>query len=321
MATDNKNELDRALDDIRREVIEARNLVIKTDNQVKNLQADVKLVGKRQEDSQRKQWRSSAVAYVLFAGLCVTGAALVTNGRTAAAAQEKARLEKQVTDLNATTDKIKADAATAAAQEKAAMDIYRMMSGGAGPDRLKGVDALAKIDRNKLTPFLKQVLDDRAAALKKELGATAFEKGRSAFKRQDFAVTIDELTRFMALAPTDEEAIEASWYLGDAYVQKKQYEQAIPYLVRFIQGDKRAKVRDFAMALLVQSYDMTGQRDKAVEVAREAASIYGGGEFGSLFRNRLSRRAADAAPAGTAPAAAPAGTPAPAAAPGPRGAP
>ncbi|MBX7115303.1 MAG: hypothetical protein K1X64_13320 [Myxococcaceae bacterium] len=320
MASDNKNELERSLDEIRREVIEARNLVIKTDNQVKNLQADVKLVGKRQEEGQRKQWMSSAVAYALFVGLCIAGTLMITNARTAAAAQEKARLEKQVADLNDATDKIKTEAATLAAQEKAAMDAYRMMSSGTGTDRLKGVDALAKVDTSKLTPFMKTVLTDRAATLKKELGATALEKGRTAFRRQEFATAVEELNRFMALSPIEEEAVEASWYLGDSLVQLKKYELAIPYLTRFIQGDRRAKVRDFAMALLIQAYDMTGQRDKALETARDAAATYPASDFAPQFRGRMSRRNTTDAAAAPAPGAVP--VPAPAAAPArPGGAP
>ena len=43
-------ETDKGLDDIRREVIESRNLVIKTDNLLKNLHAELKVVGKRQEE-------------------------------------------------------------------------------------------------------------------------------------------------------------------------------------------------------------------------------------------------------------------------------
>src|SRR3954466_9648028 len=92
---------DKALEDIRREVIEGRNLVIKTDNQLKTLHAELKLVGKRQEDFQRRQWISSAVAYAVFAALCVAGAVMVSNARTASAGADRDVLVKQVKDLNA----------------------------------------------------------------------------------------------------------------------------------------------------------------------------------------------------------------------------
>src|SRR3954464_5132471 len=90
---------DEGLDDIRREVIESRNLVIKTDNLLKNLHAELKLVGKRQEDFERRQWVSSGVAYLGFLALCAAGAFLISNARTSSAAGDKERLEKQVTEL------------------------------------------------------------------------------------------------------------------------------------------------------------------------------------------------------------------------------
>ena len=64
---ESKLDLDKELTDIRREVIESRNLVIKTDNLLKSLHAEVKVVGKRQDEFQKHQWLSSAAAYLAFA--------------------------------------------------------------------------------------------------------------------------------------------------------------------------------------------------------------------------------------------------------------
>src|SRR5512138_313608 len=89
----------KELTEIRKEVIEARNLVIKTDNLLKNLHAEVKAVGKRHEDFQRRQWISSGVAYALFAMLAVGGAVMVTRTSTSTADAERERLEKSVADL------------------------------------------------------------------------------------------------------------------------------------------------------------------------------------------------------------------------------
>src|SRR6186997_2765090 len=100
---------DDGLDEIRREVIESRNLVIKTDNLLKNLHAELKLVGKRQEDFARRQWISSAVAYLLFVGLCVAGVIAISNARSQQATQEKDRLDKQVAELTAAAEKHKAE--------------------------------------------------------------------------------------------------------------------------------------------------------------------------------------------------------------------
>src|SRR3954465_3246905 len=101
MATDT----DKSLDDIRREVIESRNLVIKTDNLLKNLHAELKMVGKRQEDFQKRQWIASGAAYIAFAVIAVGGGLMISTARTAGAGAEKERLEKQVAELTQQVDK------------------------------------------------------------------------------------------------------------------------------------------------------------------------------------------------------------------------
>jgi TolA-binding protein len=306
------NELsDKALEEIRREVIEGRNLVIKTDNQLKTLHAELKLVGKRQEDFQRRQWISSAVAYAVFAGLCVAGAIAISNARTASAGADRERFEKQVKELTAQIDQLKAADVTLATNERTANDVYKMMSQGQGDERLKGIDALAKTDQSKLSPFARLVLSDRATLLRKEVGAAFLDRGKAAFRRQDYPSTVTELTRFMAMNPVEEDAVEASYFLGNALIQTRKADEAVPHLQRFVAGDKRAKNRDYAMLMLVQALDASGQRDKAAETAREAIATYPSSEFGGSFRSRLSRKA-DPAPA---PAGAPEAAPAPAAAP------
>lgn len=309
-------ELDKGLEEVRREVIESRNLVIKTDNQLKTLHAELKLVGKRQEDFQKRQWISSGVAYLAFVGLCIGGVVAITNARTASATAERERLEKQLKDTQADIDKQKAALAADAAAERTAADVYKMMTTLPGDERLKGIDALAKLDLSRVAPFTRQVLHDRAASLRQEVGSSMLERGKSAFRRQDYATTVSELTRFLALQPNEADAIEASYFLGNALIQVRKPEEAITPLKRFIDGDKRAKGRDFAMLMLMQAYDAANQRDKATEVARDALNAYPASEFNLGFRNRLARK--EAAPAGTAapaPAAPAPAAPAPAPAP------
>lgn len=295
---------DKALEEIRREVIEGRNLVIKTDNQLKTLHAELKMVGKRQEDFQRRQWISSAVAYAVFAALCVAGAFGISNARTSAAGADRERLEKQVKELTVQIDQLKLSDSTQAANDRTGAEVYRMMANGTGDERLKGIDALARVDQSKLSPFARQVLADRAVLLRKEVGASFLERGKVAFRKQDYPGVVTELTRFMAMNPVEEDAIDASYYLGNSLIQVRKPEEAIGYLQRYIGGDKRAKNRDYAMLMLVQALDAAGQRDKAADVAHDAINGYPNSEFINAFKNRLVVKGAGA-PATVAVAPAP----------------
>ncbi len=316
MSTDLTPDQAKALDEIRREVIEARNMTIKTDNALKTLLAELKLVAAHQEEFQKKSWVSSGAAYIAFALLCGAGAFALSGARAAAVQADRERLEKQLQEANAQTDKLKAEATTMAAAERSASEVWRMMTNLPGDERLKGIDALARIDQQKLSPFLRAALAERAAALKREIGATLFDKGTLAFKKQDWPGTIDWLNRFMAMSPTPEEAQEAHYDLGNAYFQTKKFEEAVKHLSRFVESDKKAKNRDFAMMQLMQSYDMVGSKDKALETAREALQTYPASDFRQSFYFRIQRaaapQAAPPAPAAPATPAQPAPAPAPA---------
>ncbi len=293
-------ELNKVLEEIRREVVESRNMTIKTDNALKSLHAELKIVSGQQDAFQKRTWFSTGAAYVVFTALCVTGTVVISNARASAANAERERLEKQVLDLNGTIDKLKGEAAGALAAEQSALQVYRQMTTLPGEERLKGIDALSKLDQGKLSPFSKLVLQDRAVSLRKEIGGAVLEKGKTAFRKQDWGETINQLNRFLTMDPLPEDALDASFYLGNAYFQSRKFDEAIKHLSRFADGDKKAKLRDFAMVMLMQSHDMTGGRDQAVAIAKEALATYPGSDFRMQFVSRLQRTVP------SAPAAAPA---------------
>src|ERR1700730_12944893 len=70
---------------LRKEVIEARNLVIKTDNLLKNLHAELKQMGRKHEEQEKRHWMTSVTAYIGFAVIAGVGgiAFANTDGRPA----------------------------------------------------------------------------------------------------------------------------------------------------------------------------------------------------------------------------------------------
>jgi tetratricopeptide (TPR) repeat protein len=314
MATEQKPvEVDKELSEIRKEVIEARNLVIKTDNLLKNLHAEVKAVGKRHEDFQRRQWISSGVAYALFAILAVGGALMVSNARTATADAERMRLEKAVDDVTAQMEKQRAEVAANQTAQRSAAEVYKLMTTLPGDERLKGIDALVKLDTSRLSTLERAALTDRAELLRKEIGASSFERGKAAFRRNDMKGTVEDLSRFMAMNPAEADALDASFFLGAAYNSTNQHDKAVPLLVRFVEGDKKSKTRDYALVLLAQSYQESKQPEKALETVREALANYPASPYLGAMKARLNsvkRQMGLITEPAPAPAAAPAAQPA-----------
>jgi tetratricopeptide (TPR) repeat protein len=281
-------DLERELAEIRREVIEGRNLVIRTDNLLKTLHAEVKAFGGRQKDFERRQLLSSAAAYVLFAVLAGTAALLVGGARASLANTERDKAVADLKTLTQTMEKERGEQAAAASARKAATDAYRMMTELPGDRRLEGITALSKVDQAKLDPLERQALTDRGAALRHELGQTAFDRGKTAFRRSEWAAATEDLTRFLAMNPSEPEQVEASFMLGNALIQQRKFEPAIAPLQRFVEKDRRSKNREWAMALLAQAHEQTGHPEQAAAVAREALGMYPASQFTPLLKARLS---------------------------------
>src|SRR5690242_14299794 len=94
MPAEQRTDVEKELSDLKREIIESRNLVIKTDNLLKNLHAEVKSVGKWQADQQKRQWISSGVAYGLFAVLAIGAASFIAGARVSGVTEDRDRLQK-----------------------------------------------------------------------------------------------------------------------------------------------------------------------------------------------------------------------------------
>jgi tetratricopeptide (TPR) repeat protein len=192
--------------------------------------------------------------------------------------------------------------------------IFRTLNEGDGEARLKGIDELAKLDRTRLNALELKALDEKAKALKVELGQAAFERGRAAHRRDDFKTAASELKRYLALDPDGADALQSSFMLGTALVNLKDFAGAVPHLERFVAGGKGAKGFDYAFFVLGQAHEALGHADKAMDAYRRGTAECPGSEYivAMQQRFRMAQHAALAGQGGSAqPAAAPAAAPAP----------
>ena len=92
---------------LRREVIEARNLVIKTDNLLKNLHAELKQMGRKHEEQEKRHWMTSVAAYIGFVVLAAAGAIAYANAEVHTARSDAQANEARAAALQKDVEKIK----------------------------------------------------------------------------------------------------------------------------------------------------------------------------------------------------------------------
>jgi tetratricopeptide (TPR) repeat protein len=300
---------DRDLEGLRREVIESRNLVIKTDNLLKNLHAELKQMGRKQELFEKRHMTTSVAAYILFATIATVGAFTFARSEIRGAREEAIANEGKAKQLTQEVEAMRrAESARRDASEKAARAYELLGSEKEGPGQTLAMDQALHLDRQLLSRLEAKALDDRAAGMKSKMAQAALERGNAAFRRNDWAGTAQELTRYLELEPRNEEPMV--WFrLGNALTQAKEHQRAIPPLETFLKSTGGTKTAQYAGYLLGTDYEETGNADKAQKTYERALNLFPSSEFSSMIRGRLKRisgKQAAAQPAQPAQAAAPA---------------
>ena len=296
---------ERDLSELRREVIESRNLVIKTDNLLKNLHAELKQMGRKQELFEKRHMMTSVAAYFLFAALATLGAFSFARSEIRGAREESAANEGRAKQLTQEVEMLRrADGSRRDASEKAARAYDLLGSEKEGPGQTLAMDQALHADRQLLSRLEAKALDDRAAGMKAKMAQAALERGNAAFRRNDWTAAAQELTRYIELEPRVEESMV--WFrLGNALTQAKEHQRAIPALESFIKVSGATKTAQYAGYLLGTDYEETNNAEKARQSYERALGLYPSSEFSSMIRGRLKRVSGQKA-AAQQPAAAPA---------------
>ena len=280
--------MEKELQEIKKEIIEARNLVIKNDHLLKNLGADLKTFGKKQETFERRSWISSAVAYALFAALAIGAGVVGAKGWVAQARSEVEILTKRADDATRDAAAVRAQLQAIDENAAAAFAAYAKLESGSPDEREKAALAIVSLDKSKLTKLESRALDDRGKDVLKRLGHERFEAGRAAFRRQDFAGAVKELKKGFALDPAHADIIENGYYLGAAAAEVKDWPAAVEGMRRYLDGGKNKRNRAHAYYVLGYGLEETGDLPGALEAFRRGIGDYPDSDFVAFSKRHIS---------------------------------
>jgi TolA-binding protein len=220
-------EVDDELGEIKREIIESRGLVIKTNNLTNALSADIKSIAKRQQSYERRLSWNSATAYVVFVLVVFTALKFAWDARvdyvTAETQQKTAdndRLRKETREAQ----KREEDEARAEMKAQAFYDLVRQ---GKRIEIVKGFEALKNEPLTKTElAFFTDIVD----RTRNELAAQSYQQGQEKVRVQrwqEAATAFEE-----SLEDKEDSAVSANVKLGlaEAYKHLGRQREAIPLL-------------------------------------------------------------------------------------------
>ncbi len=228
------SDLDLEIREIKREIIESRGLVIKTNNLTSTLGSDIKTIAKRQAGYERKLTINSAVAYVLTIGVVFVGAYVASDQRARRYETQRQAVEQENHRLEAELEKVQTAQAVRSAALQKATKLGDLVARG---ERESFVEELASLDREQLSPLEIRYLEETSSRFKTELAMRSFQEGleHSRAKRYGDAVTAFE--RSLGLQKSNGQTARVRLHLADALRLQGKRTEAIEVLRELLDSD------------------------------------------------------------------------------------
>ncbi len=242
-------ELDQEIRELKREVIESRALVIKTNNLTNALSADLKSLGRRQGGQERRLVWTSATAYVVIVvvGLVASKVAIDArvDGAKAELDKEKALSQRQARELR---DLAKRDEDRARAEAKAA-GLYELVRAGR---RAELVEQWEDVRKEALSKAEAAFFSDAVERARGELSVAAYFAGLDHARYGRWFEAQQAFEESLRLKDNGAHSAGARLRVAEAMRKLGKQKEAIPILQQLAEASADKDLLDDAQFLLAE---------------------------------------------------------------------
>ena len=243
------NEFDEELRELKREIIETRGLIIKTNNLTNALSPDLKSIAKRQHGYERRLIWNSATAYVVFVVVVFIALKLAWDARVDAVRAETEQTRQSVERLSRELKEAQKRDEERSKAEARAGTFYELVRQGKKTDIVEQFDALGK---ERLTKTELSVFTEAVERARGELSFTAYHQGLDharVGRWHEAATSLEEALRYKDDAS---HTPSARYSLADSYRHLNRQREAIPILIQLSEASPDKEIMDDATFLLAQ---------------------------------------------------------------------
>ena len=243
------DDTDEELREIKREIVESRGLVIKTNNLTSALAADLRTIAKRQATFERTAFFNSAFAFLIFVAVVLGVVYLAWNARVDSQTREMADLKERAKHAQDEIDAMKKAAVDRSQAENAAATFYDLVRAGRRREVIEGFEKLREsgLSRAELLFFT-----DAVERAKSELSVESYQAGLDHARSGRFHEAAKAFEESTALSATGSHASSAKFELARAYRKLNRKREAITILSALSESAQNPEVQDDATMLLAE---------------------------------------------------------------------
>ena len=277
-------EADEEIREIKKEIIESRGLVIKTNNLVNSLSADIKSIAKRQAGYERRFTWNSATAYVLFAILCFAGLYLASDARISEMRGKQAGLKAEVEELRQGLEKEREGSRLRKQAESRAQEYYNDILKKNRHDIVKG---LPEIEQERLSAVERAYFRRAAREFRTDLSVASYQEGMNLMRTGRYAEATEKLEEALEYDDEGAHVPSVQYELARAYRKLERHSDALLLARGVVDQDVDPSLRDDATWLLGRCAVDLGKLDDARDAFRSLVREWPRSEYAPEARKRL----------------------------------
>jgi len=237
------------LEEIKREIVEGRSLMIKTNNLVNALSADLKSIAKRQQNYERRIVFQSVGAYAVttLVILWLTNIAMDAEVESVRAEGQDNMTKAQSLEEDVTALRKREEKRVLAAQEAARLN--QLLRSEKRRDFLNALPRVAQLD---LSVTERDLFETEARKFRRELSYQAYLTGVEHLRAERYHEATQSLREALDLEADAPHSPQASFELAQAYRALDQQKSAIYLLMKLTVAAPTLDILDEATLLLAE---------------------------------------------------------------------
>lgn len=258
-------DVDDEVRQIKKEIVESRGLIIKTNNLVNALGADIKSIAKRQAGYERRLNWNSGVAIAVIGVLSFVGLKLYFDAQTTGLRAEKAEAEAAAEELRTDlSDEVRraSDRSSSAAKAAKYYELIRQR------ERAKVVQQYPSMTNEALSPVEAAVFRDYERQFRRDLSLEAYQRGLSLIAAKKSEEAIGRFETAIELDPSGSHIPAVKHSLALTLRKEKRPAEALVYAQQVAEQTVDAALQPDGWWLVALCARDIGDLDTAREALR-----------------------------------------------------
>ncbi|MEZ4436575.1 MAG: tetratricopeptide repeat protein [bacterium] len=241
---------------LREEVVNTRNVTIKTDNLIKNLSAEVKAITDKQRQQDRKSLINSVGAYLIFVALIGTGLYLTFQARMEKHQADSALFEKKEAGYKREIAELNAELGRWKQIERELLEFERLVRDG------NKEQAVAKFSSLRRVRFA-GLLEDLIVRFKAEVARDKYDAGVEHYAQGNFDKADEAFIKSIEYNDAPEYLGELLYHQGMSALRMKDFPRAAELLQKALEYKHERRTLADARYHLAYAYDRMGEKRTA----------------------------------------------------------